>query len=96
MDRHITEAQNFQQHMTNEEFEVSAFFCIIYLRHTELYRVARHLFKCYLNMFNLISTDHRARLGKLNLPKGTVTTPIFMPVGTKGAMKAVDYETVIE
>ncbi len=41
--------------------------------------------------FELIKRDSQslARLGRLNLPHGSVQTPIFMPVGTYGTVKAM-------
>jgi queuine tRNA-ribosyltransferase len=36
------------------------------------------------------STDGAARRGWLNTPHGRVETPVFMPVGTRAAVKAVD------
>lgn len=36
--------------------------------------------------------DGAARLGTLRTPHGEVTTPAFMPVGTRAAVKAVDVE----
>ena len=41
--------------------------------------------------FTLLKTDteSKARLGRLDLPHGTVETPIFMPVGTQGAVKTL-------
>lgn len=41
--------------------------------------------------FELIKRDTQslARLGKLDLPHGSVQTPIFMPVGTYGTVKAM-------
>ena len=38
--------------------------------------------------FELLQTDGAARRGRLTLHHGTVETPIFMPVGTYGAVKA--------
>ena len=38
--------------------------------------------------FELLQTDGPARRGRLTLHHGTVETPIFMPVGTYGAVKA--------
>ncbi len=35
-----------------------------------------------------------ARTGQLKLPHGIVETPVFMPVGTAGTVKAVHHETV--
>ena len=39
--------------------------------------------------FQLHSTDHTARRGTLTLAHGTVETPVFMPVGTYGAVKSM-------
>jgi queuine tRNA-ribosyltransferase len=39
--------------------------------------------------FSVHSTDHHARAAKLGLAHGEVETPVFMPVGTYGAVKAV-------
>ena len=41
--------------------------------------------------FELITTDKttRARRGRVTTSHGTIETPIFMPVGTHGAMKAM-------
>ena len=39
--------------------------------------------------FSVTATDGRARLGRLILAHGIVDTPIFMPVGTYGSVKAM-------
>jgi len=39
--------------------------------------------------FALHGTDRSARAGALKTPRGTVQTPCFMPVGTKGTVKAM-------
>jgi queuine tRNA-ribosyltransferase len=39
--------------------------------------------------FELAARDGRARTGLLRTPHGEVETPVFMPVGTAGAVKAV-------
>jgi queuine tRNA-ribosyltransferase len=39
--------------------------------------------------FDLLATDGRARLGRIMLNHGEVPTPIFMPVGTYGAVKTM-------
>ncbi len=39
--------------------------------------------------FGVTARDGRARAGSLTTPHGTVETPVFMPVGTAGAVKAV-------
>ena len=39
--------------------------------------------------FNLLTTDGAARRGTLTLAHGTVETPVFMPVGTYGTVKAM-------
>ena len=38
--------------------------------------------------FDISHRDGRARRGRLTLPHGVVETPAFMPVGTRGAVKA--------
>jgi tRNA-guanine transglycosylase, queuosine-34-forming len=42
--------------------------------------------------FNLIKTDGHARRGRLTFARGVVETPIFMPVGTYGAVKSLASE----
>ena len=42
--------------------------------------------------FNLINTDGHARRGRLTFARGIVETPIFMPVGTYGAVKSLTPE----
>jgi queuine tRNA-ribosyltransferase len=42
--------------------------------------------------FSLLSTDGRARRGRLTFPRGSVETPAFMPIGTYGAVKAMTPE----
>ena len=46
--------------------------------------------------FELIKTDgkSRARRGRLRTPRGTVETPVFMPVGTAGTVKGMKPEDV--
>ncbi len=39
--------------------------------------------------FELLKTDGRARRGRMTLNHGVVETPVFMPVGTYGAVKAM-------
>jgi queuine tRNA-ribosyltransferase len=39
--------------------------------------------------FELLQTDGRARLGRLTTPHGVIDTPVFMPVGTQGAVKTL-------
>ena len=43
-------------------------------------------------MFTLLKTDSvtQARLGRLTTTHGVVDTPVFMPVGTQGSVKALD------
>jgi len=50
-------------------------------------------------MFTVLATDphSRARRGRMVLPHGVVETPVFMPVGTQGSVKAmspVELETL--
>ena len=46
--------------------------------------------------FDLITTDHTARRGRLNFERGTVETPAFMPVGTYGTVKAMTPEELTD
>ena len=39
--------------------------------------------------FNLLATDGAARRGRLTTPHGVIETPVFMPVGTYGAVKGI-------
>jgi len=43
-------------------------------------------------MFELLKTDAscKARLGRLTTARGVIDTPVFMPVGTQGSVKALD------
>ena len=49
-------------------------------------------------MFKLIKTEGRARRGEFTCPHGTAQTPVFMNVGTQGAIKgalsAADLEQI--
>lgn len=42
--------------------------------------------------FEILATDGAARRGRLTLAHGTVDTPVFMPVGTYGAVKTLTPE----
>ena len=39
--------------------------------------------------FDVVTTDGRARRGRLRLAHGTIETPAFMPVGTRAAIKGI-------
>lgn len=43
-------------------------------------------------MFELLTSDpaSKARLGRITTTRGTIDTPVFMPVGTQGSVKALD------
>lgn len=45
--------------------------------------------------FELMTTDGGARRGRLMFPRGVVETPIFMPVGTYGTVKAMTPEELV-
>ncbi|MCL2520669.1 MAG: tRNA guanosine(34) transglycosylase Tgt [Spirochaetaceae bacterium] len=49
-----------------------------------------------MNLLTITATTNTARTGQLNLPHGPVETPVFMPVGTVGAMKAINHEQIEE
>lgn len=40
--------------------------------------------------------DSEARITEFTLPHGKITTPVFMPVGTNGSVKAVKHKTLSE
>lgn len=44
--------------------------------------------------FKLIKTDGKARRGEVRMPRGTIRTPAFMPVGTVGTVKAMYLDQV--
>jgi queuine tRNA-ribosyltransferase len=46
--------------------------------------------------FTLKATDGAARLGEISMPRGTIRTPAFMPVGTVGTVKAMYLDQVRE
>ena len=46
--------------------------------------------------FTLKKTDGKARLGEVSMPRGTIRTPAFMPVGTVGTVKAMYLDQVRE
>jgi len=46
--------------------------------------------------FQLKKTDGGARLGEVSMPRGTIRTPAFMPVGTVGTVKAMYLDQVRE
>ncbi len=46
--------------------------------------------------FTLLHTDSRARAGILQTDHGAIETPIFMPVGTQGSVKAVEQRELHE
>ena len=42
--------------------------------------------------FELLKSSNQSRRGRLKFPRGTVETPVFMPVGTYGTVKAMTPE----
>lgn len=44
--------------------------------------------------FELLTTDGKARRGRLTFERGTVETPAFMPVGTYGTVKGIKTEEI--
>ena len=45
--------------------------------------------------FHTLATDGAARVGTLTLTHGVVETPNFMPVGTRGVVKALDSSDLV-
>jgi queuine tRNA-ribosyltransferase len=46
--------------------------------------------------FSVLATDHQARTARLELAHGEVETPVFMPVGTYGAVKSVSPAELVQ
>lgn len=46
--------------------------------------------------FKVLKSDGRARLGELITPHGRIETPVFMPVGTQGTVKAMLHRDLSE
>jgi len=46
--------------------------------------------------FTVTHNDGSARVGRLDTPHGTIETPVFMPVGTQGTVKAVRQADLID
>ena len=46
--------------------------------------------------FDLQTTDGLARRGRITLPRGTIETPAFMPVGTYGSVKGITPQSLLE
>lgn len=44
--------------------------------------------------FSVLATDGAARRGEISMPRGTIRTPAFMPVGTGGTVKAMYLDQV--
>ena len=44
--------------------------------------------------FRILATDGKARRGEISMPRGTIRTPAFMPVGTGGTVKAMYMDQV--
>ena len=46
--------------------------------------------------FKLIKSDKSARVGELHFHKGSIHTPVFMPVGTYGSVKTMTPHELID
>ena len=46
--------------------------------------------------FDLQTTDGLARRGAITLPRGTIQTPAFMPVGTYGSVKGITPQSLLD
>jgi queuine tRNA-ribosyltransferase len=45
--------------------------------------------------FKLLKNDQKARAGEINTDHGKILTPIFMPVGTAGSVKAITQQQLL-
>jgi queuine tRNA-ribosyltransferase len=48
------------------------------------------------SFFDINKTDGAARTGTMKLPHGAVSTPVFMPVGTNAAVKALSKDELLD
>lgn len=46
--------------------------------------------------FNIHAKLRRARASTLHLPHGPIRTPVFMPVGTKGTIKGMSSQQLLQ
>ena len=46
--------------------------------------------------FEVISQNKKARVGKINTPRGYIDTPAFMPVGTLGTVKGIYTDDILK
>ena len=46
--------------------------------------------------FDVLARDRAARRGRITTPHGVVETPAFMPVGTRGAVKAITERDLVD
>ena len=46
--------------------------------------------------FNILHQDTLARLGELHFSRGVIQTPVFMPVGTYGTVKAMSPNELLD
>lgn len=46
--------------------------------------------------FEVQHRDGRARVATFNTPRGTVQTPMFMPVGTQGTVKGISPQELLD
>ncbi len=46
--------------------------------------------------FEVISQNKKARVGKINTPRGFIDTPAFMPVGTLGTVKGIFTDDILK
>ncbi len=69
----------------------TVFFFAVYIH---VKRLDNSLFLIYRSVmdFQLLSTDGYARRGRLTFARGVIETPIFIPVGTYGAVKSLTPE----
>ena len=46
--------------------------------------------------FEVLSQNKKARVGKINTPRGFIDTPAFMPVGTLGTVKGIFTDDILK
>ena len=46
--------------------------------------------------FEVLSQNEKARVGKINTPRGNIDTPAFMPVGTLATVKGIYTDDILK
>lgn len=95
----ISAALQQRGHTQNIQYGGKGKVPLFQLRRRNVYRIRRQRMAVKNAVtYELIKTDSRtkARRGRIHTPHGDIETPVFMPVGTQGTVKAMRPEQVSE